>query len=79
MFKNNNRNSCKFKSCSPFQFSYNLTEMKPVIGYYSCTHRSKPSKITSYFNVYTIYLQPTTPEKPVAGVKKEVNGRLRSI
>ncbi len=37
MYKNNSRDSCKFKGCSPLQLSCNLTGMKPAIGYYSYT------------------------------------------
>ncbi len=39
MCKNNSRNSCKFKGCSPLQLSCNLTGKCHAIGYYSYTHR----------------------------------------
>ena len=39
MYKNNSRDSSKFKACSPLQLSCNLTGMKPVIGYNSYTNR----------------------------------------
>ena len=42
MYIKNRRDSSKFKGCSPFQLSYNLTEMKPAIGYYSYTYRCAP-------------------------------------
>ena len=37
MYKNNSLDSSKFKGCSPLQFSYNWTGLKPAIGYYSYT------------------------------------------
>lgn len=39
MYKNNSRDSSKFKDCSPPQFSCNLTGKKPAVGYYSYTKR----------------------------------------
>ena len=33
MYKNNSRNSSKFKGCSPLQLSCNLTGMKPAFAY----------------------------------------------
>ncbi len=33
MYKNNSRDSSKFKGCSPLQLSCNLKGMKPAIGY----------------------------------------------
>ena len=41
LYKNNSRDSGKFKGCSPIQLLCNLTGMKPAIGYYSYTDRSK--------------------------------------
>ena len=37
MYKNNSRDSSKFKGCSPLQLSCILTGLKPAIGYYSHT------------------------------------------
>ncbi len=39
MYKNNSRENSEIKDCSPLQFSCNGTVMKPVIGYYTYTHR----------------------------------------
>jgi len=39
MYKNNSRDSSKFKGCSSLQLLCNLTVMKPAIGYYSYTYR----------------------------------------
>lgn len=47
MYKNNSRDSSKFKGCSPLQFLCNLTEMKPAIGYYSYTNRYGQGKNAS--------------------------------
>jgi predicted aconitase len=41
MYKNNSRDSNKFKDFSPLQLSCNLTGMKPAIGYYFYTNRYK--------------------------------------
>jgi hypothetical protein len=46
MYKNNSRNSCKFKGRSPLQLSCKLTVMKPAFGYYSYT------KCYSFSNIY---------------------------
>jgi len=37
LFKNNSRDSSKFKDCSPLQLSCDLIGMKQTIGYYSYT------------------------------------------
>ena len=39
MYKNNSRDSSKFKGCSPLQRSCNLTGKCHAIGYYSYTYR----------------------------------------
>ena len=39
MYKNNSRDSSKFKACSPHQLSCNLTGKCHAIGYYSYTNR----------------------------------------
>ena len=39
MYKNNSRNSRKFKGCSPFQLYSNLTGKCYAVGYYSYTQR----------------------------------------
>ena len=39
MYKNNSRDSSKFKGCSPLQLLCNLTDLKPATGYYSYTKR----------------------------------------
>ncbi|RZT95672.1 hypothetical protein EV201_0296 [Ancylomarina subtilis] len=39
MYKNNSRDSSKFKGCSPLQLSRNLTGKHHAFGYYSYTHR----------------------------------------
>jgi len=39
MYKNNSRNSSKFKGCSPLQLSCNLIGKCHEIGYYSYTNR----------------------------------------
>jgi len=39
MYKNNSRNSSKFKGCSPLQLLYNLIGKCHAIGYYSYTNR----------------------------------------
>ncbi len=39
MYKNNSRDSCKFKGCGPLQLSCNLTGKCHAIGYYSYTNR----------------------------------------
>ena len=39
MYKNNSRNSSKFKGCSPLQVSYSLIRKYHAIGYYSYTNR----------------------------------------
>jgi hypothetical protein len=39
MYKNNSRDSSKFKGCSPLQLSCNLTGKCHAIGYYSYTNR----------------------------------------
>jgi hypothetical protein len=44
MYKNNSRDSSKFNGCSPLQLLYNLTGMKPAIGYYSYTKRWQQAK-----------------------------------
>ena len=41
MYKNNSRDSSKFKECSSLQFSCNSTGLKSAIGYYSYTYRDK--------------------------------------
>jgi hypothetical protein len=47
MYKNNSRDSTKFKSCSPLQLLCNLTGTKPAIGYYSYTNRYRAFKKTA--------------------------------
>jgi len=44
MYKNNSRNSRKFKGCSPLQLSCNLTGKCHAIGYYSYTERCASCK-----------------------------------
>ena len=39
MYKNNSRDSSKFKGCSPLQLSCNLTGKCHAVGYYSYTKR----------------------------------------
>jgi hypothetical protein len=39
MYKNNSRDSCELKGCSPLQFSFILTGKCHAIGYYSYTNR----------------------------------------
>jgi len=39
MYKNNSRDSSKFKGCSPLQLSCNLIGLKHAICYYSHTER----------------------------------------
>jgi len=38
MYKNNSRDSNKFKGCSPLQYSSNLTGKCYAVGYYSYTN-----------------------------------------
>jgi hypothetical protein len=44
MYKNNSRDSRKFKGFSSLQLSCNLTGKCPAIGYYSYTHRYGQNK-----------------------------------
>ena len=44
MYKNNSRDSSKFKGCSPLQLFYNLTGKCHAVGYYSYTNRCMPCK-----------------------------------
>ena len=39
MYKNNSRDSCEFKGCSPLQLHHKLKVNCPAIGYYSYTKR----------------------------------------
>ena len=39
MYKNNSRDSRKFKGCSPLRLFCNLTRKCHAVGYYSYTHR----------------------------------------
>ena len=39
MYKNNSRNSSKFKCCSPLQLSCKLKDLSFAVGYYSYTSR----------------------------------------
>ena len=39
MYKNNSRDSIKFKGCSPLQLSCNMTGKCHAVGYYSYTYR----------------------------------------
>ena len=39
MYKNNSRDSIKFKGCSPLQVSCKLKDFSSEIGYYSFTKR----------------------------------------
>jgi len=39
MYKNNSRNSSKFKDCSPLQLYRKLKDLSTAIGYYSYTNR----------------------------------------
>ena len=41
MYKNNSRDSCKFKGCSPLQLSCKLKDFSYAVGYYSYTNRYK--------------------------------------
>jgi len=45
MYKNNSRDSSKFKGCCPLQFSCNLTRKYHAVGYYSYTNRSTQANI----------------------------------
>jgi len=45
MYKNNSRDSCKFRGCSPLQLSCNLTGKCHVVGYYSYTNRCGTLKL----------------------------------
>jgi hypothetical protein len=47
MYKNNSRDSSKFKGCSPLQLSCNLTGKYHAIGYYSYTNRYKQAEETN--------------------------------
>ena len=42
MYKNNSRNSSKFKGCSPLQNCIGLISLKPAIAYFAYTKRYKP-------------------------------------
>ena len=42
MYKNNNQDSNKLKSCSQLKLSCILTKIKSEIGYYSYTNRFSP-------------------------------------
>lgn len=47
MYKNNSRDSSKFKVCSPLQLSCNLTGKCHAVGYYSYTiYHSDKLKLT---------------------------------
>ncbi len=39
MYKNNSRDSSKFKGCSPFQLFRKLKDLCFAVGYYSYTYR----------------------------------------
>jgi hypothetical protein len=52
MYKNNSRDSSKYKSCSPLKLSCNLTEKYHVVGYYSYTNRQTAQKLTFFFNSF---------------------------
>jgi len=39
MYKNNSRDRCKLRGCSPLQLLCNLTKKCHAVGYYSYTHR----------------------------------------
>ena len=39
MYKNNSRDSSKFKACGPLQLSCKLIGLKPAVSYYSYTNR----------------------------------------
>jgi len=39
MYKNNSRDSSKFKGCSPLQLHRKLKDMSSAVDYYSYTHR----------------------------------------
>lgn len=47
MYKNNSRNSSKFKGCSPLQLLCNLTEKCHAVGYFSYTNRCVQAKETT--------------------------------
>ena len=47
MRKNNSRDGCKFKGCSPLQLSCNLTGKCHAVGYYSYTQRWQLLKSSS--------------------------------
>ncbi len=52
MYKNNSRNSSKFKGCSPLQLSSNLTGNCHAVGYYSYTNRwAQLSTIVKYIKM----------------------------
>jgi len=53
MYKNNSRNSSKFKGCSPLQFCCNLTGKCHAVGYYSYTHRYAQYKKNSNEELHT--------------------------
>jgi hypothetical protein len=42
MYKNNSRDSSKFKGCSPLQPSCKLKDLSSEVGYYSYTERWAP-------------------------------------
>jgi len=57
MYKNNSRNSSKFKGCSPLELSCNLTGKCHAVGYYSYTYRyrqalTKKSEPFSKFRIF---------------------------
>lgn len=42
MYKNNSRNSSKFKGCSPLQLHRKLKDLSSAVSYYSYTERCAP-------------------------------------
>jgi hypothetical protein len=53
MYKNNSRDSSKFKGCSPLQLLCNLTGMKHAVGYYSYTNRyPQAEKPAAHFSTF---------------------------
>jgi len=56
MYKNNSRDSSKFKGCSPLQLSCNLTENFNAIGYYSYTNRYATFNGNNMKKIYLFFI-----------------------
>jgi len=48
MYKNNSRDSSRFKGCSLLQLHRKLKDLSSAIGYYSYTHRYLQGEGTKY-------------------------------